>query len=244
MPSSFCGISIPGNQFGPPSSSSESSLSPLAAQKEVNSVISAIRETPSGESVKLTVFRGNANNNKKATPVEVLIQPTRTAPDAPATIGVLLSPNMLQTQILKSESAIQASKLAAQQTYDITSQTLAGFGEILKMMLQGGSSSSGGGGGVSGPIGLIKSGSDVVSTRDLTTVLMFASAISINLGVVNALPFPALDGGQIVFVLAEAVTGRKIDQRLQEGITSITILFLLFVTVRTAFGDVANILAR
>ena len=215
-------------------------MSPLAAQKEVGNVISVIRETPPGGSVRLTVFRGNGSSNKA--PVDVVIRPTRTSPDAPATIGVLLSPNMLKTQLLKSDNALQATRLAGQQVYDVTSQTLAGFGEILAMMLSGKGAPPGQ--SLSGPIGLIKSGSDVVSTRDMTTVLLFAAAISINLGVVNALPLPALDGGQLVFVLAEAVTGRKIDQRLQEGITSVAILFLLLVTVRTAFGDVENILSR
>jgi regulator of sigma E protease len=75
----------------------------------------------------------------------------------------------------------------------------------------------------------------------LATVLAFAGALSVNLGVINALPLPALDGGQLLFVLAEAVTGRKIDQRIQEGLTSVAVLLLLFVTVSTTFSDVGNI---
>jgi membrane-associated protease RseP (regulator of RpoE activity) len=67
--------------------------------------------------------------------------------------------------------------------------------------------------------------------------------LSVNLGVLNALPLPALDGGQLVFVLAEALTGRKVDQRLQESITSVAVLFLLWVSAFAAFGDVGNILS-
>lgn len=83
----------------------------------------------------------------------------------------------------------------------------------------------------------------MVATKDLTAVLLFAAALSVNLGVINALPLPALDGGQLVFVLAEALTGRKVDQRLQEGITSVAVLFLLWVSVSAAIGDVGNILS-
>ena len=82
-----------------------------------------------------------------------------------------------------------------------------------------------------------------MATQDWTAVFLFAAALSVNLGVINALPLPALDGGQLVFVLAEAITGRKVDQRFQEGITSIAVLFLLLVSISTAFSDVGNILA-
>jgi regulator of sigma E protease len=91
---------------------------------------------------------------------------------------------------------------------------------------------------------LIKTGTpEVVATKDLTTVLLFAAALSVNLGVINALPLPALDGGQLVFVLAEALTGRKVDQRLQEGISSVAVLLLLLVSISTAFSDVGSIIS-
>ena len=107
-------------------------------------------------------------------------------------------------------------------------------------MITGGN--SGTGAQVSGPIGLIKTGSDVVATKDWTAVLLFAAAISINLGVINSIPLPALDGGQLVFVLAEAVTGRKVDQRFQEGITGVAVLFLLLLSAGTFVGDLSSII--
>ena len=96
--------------------------------------------------------------------------------------------------------------------------------------------------GISGPVGLIRTGSEIVSTNDLATIVTFAAAISVNLAVVNSLPLPALDGGQMIFILFEAVTGRKVDQRLQESITSAAVLLLLLLTVGTTFSDVESIL--
>ena len=84
----------------------------------------------------------------------------------------------------------------------------------------------------------------MVATKDLTTILMFAAGLSVNLGVINALPLPALDGGQLVFVIAEAITGKKVDQKLQEGITSIAVLFLLWVSLSAAIGDVGSLFGR
>ena len=89
---------------------------------------------------------------------------------------------------------------------------------------------------MSNPIGFIRAGSEVVASNNILAVIGFVTAISINLALVNALPLPALDGGQMLFVLAEAVTvGRKIDQSLQELINSAALFFLLFVTFRTLF---------
>ena len=51
--------------------------------------------------------------------------------------------------------------------------------------------------------------------------------ITINIGVFNLLPFPALDGGRIVFLLIEALIGRKVDRQV-EGIVNFAGLMLLF----------------
>ena len=94
---------------------------------------------------------------------------------------------------------------------------------------------------MSGPIGVVKAGADVVSSSDLAAIVAFAASISVNLAVINSLPLPALDGGQLVFVLAEAVAGRKIDQQLQESINAAALTLLLFVSIGTAIGDVRSI---
>ena len=99
-------------------------------------------------------------------------------------------------------------------------------------------------GKLSGPIGLIQTGSEVVSTSDMAAVMMFAAAISVNLAVVNSLPLPALDGGQMVFILVEAISRRKVDQRLQENITSVAVLLLLLLSLSTTVGDVEGLFAK
>lgn len=204
------------------------------AQKQVTDVITAIRQTPSGDSISLQINRNNQ-------PVDVTVTPKRSDPLASPTIGVMLSPNLSKVDKLRSSGWLEASRMAYSYFYDLFSQTLDGTLSLLKMLVMGKGPPPGQ--SVSGPIGLIKTGTEVVSTQDWTAVFLFAAALSVNLGVINALPLPALDGGQLVFVLAEAITGRKVDQRFQEGITSIAVLFLLLVSISTAFSDVGNILA-
>jgi membrane-associated protease RseP (regulator of RpoE activity) len=77
----------------------------------------------------------------------------------------------------------------------------------------------------------------MVRTGDVNAVIFFAAAISINLAVFNSLPLPALDGGQIAFVLGEALSGKKIDQRLQEEINAIALLVLLLTSFSTVLID-------
>ena len=214
------------------------SQSPTAAdsQKAITELISTIRSTPDGDDVRLSVIR-----NKGTKPVDVTIQPARTQANSPKTIGVMLSPNFVKTELLKvnnpTEAVLPAAKLVSSQTQETAGGLLKFFGQLVSGKDTGGQQ-------VSGPIGLLKTGSDVVSTKDWSTVFAFAAAISINLGVVNAFPLPALDGGQLVFVLAEAVSGRKIDQRLQEEIIGITVLLLLFVSASAALGDVQNLVLK
>jgi RIP metalloprotease RseP len=212
------------------------SPSASASQKAISDFISVIRATPEGESLQVSILR-----NKGSEPITVDIRPQRLDAKAPKTIGVLLAPNYVRTEIVKVNNPIEAVTPAATLVSAITKETASGlftfFGQIIAGRDTGGQQ-------VSGPIGLLKTGSEVVATKNWSTVFAFAAAISINLGVVNAFPLPALDGGQLIFVLAEAATGRKIDQRLQEEIIGVTVLLLLLVSVSAALGDVQTLMIR
>jgi regulator of sigma E protease len=55
----------------------------------------------------------------------------------------------------------------------------------------------------------------------------------------NSLPIPALDGGQMVFILSEALTGKKVNQQLEERITSATVLLLILTSLVIFAGDLS-----
>jgi membrane-associated protease RseP (regulator of RpoE activity) len=219
-----------------------SSPSPYEAQRAVSNFIATIRATPEGQSLQLTVLHPNEQK-----PSLIVVQPQRQG-DSGMRIGASLSPNFVQTQRLQTSNPIDAARLAAQYAASLTAETASGLASFGASLVFGSSGGSGGGGGgmgqVSGPLGLIQSGSSVVATRDWSAVLLFTAAISINLGVINSFPLPALDGGQLLFVLTEAVTGRKVNQRFQERLTGIAVLFLVFVTASTFVGDLTSIVQR
>lgn len=96
---------------------------------------------------------------------------------------------------------------------------------------------------VAGPVGIIHIIGEVAQTG-LLNLLMLTALISINLGIINLLPIPALDGGRILFLLIEAVRGRPIEPE-KEGLIhflgfALLITFILFITyqdiLRLFFG--------
>lgn len=205
-----------------------------ASQKEISNVISTIRETPEGETVKLTIVHGRNSDSTDT----VSITPKRNG-DGLASIGVMLGPNYLRTDVVKASSIGDAVTKAGTAVYELTSQTASSIVGLLVSFVFGKGLPAGT--SMSGPIGVVKTGAEVVSSSDFAAVVAFAASISVNLAVVNSLPLPALDGGQLAFVLAEAAAGRRIDQRVQEGINAGALLFLLLVSFGTAVGDVTSI---
>ena len=203
----------------------------------MSDVISVIRAVPDGESVSVQILRAESEGAAKQSK-SLTIQPKR-SDGTVQTIGVMLGPNFDRIERLKSDNPVVAFQLAWEYLSDIFTQTLLGTISVLSSFLS--PSGPPPGQKISGPIGLISQGSSVVATKNWTAVLLFAAGLSVNLGVINALPLPALDGGQLVFVIAEAITGKKVDQKFQEGVTSLAVLFLLYISLTAAVGDVGSL---
>lgn len=120
---------------------------------------------------------------------------------------------------------------AAVTTYDVLYGTIKAFGTIIGQWVSGGSVDA----QLSGPVGI------AVLTRDVAQLgfiylLQFTAVLSINLAVINAAPFPALDGGRILFLIIEKLRGKKLPETA-EGIANtvgfgLLILLMIFVTVK------------
>jgi regulator of sigma E protease len=94
---------------------------------------------------------------------------------------------------------------------------------------------------VSGPIGIVETVGEVaqVSVSALVNLIVL---ISMNLGIFNLLPIPALDGGRIIFHLIDGIAGRKvIKKETEDAITGITLLILLGLMMLISVKDVINL---
>jgi len=96
---------------------------------------------------------------------------------------------------------------------------------------------------VSGPVGV----TEVVgqaARSNLPTLLYVMSVISINLGVFNLLPFPALDGGRFVFLAVEGVRGRPIDRKIENYVNFFGIMILFAFMIIVTFKDIFTLFAK
>jgi regulator of sigma E protease len=94
---------------------------------------------------------------------------------------------------------------------------------------------------ISGPINIAQFAGESAE-RGLGEFLGFLAIISISLGVLNLLPIPVLDGGQIVYQVAEAVKGSPLTERAQILGQQIGILALLLLMSFAFYNDIARIL--
>ncbi len=96
---------------------------------------------------------------------------------------------------------------------------------------------------ISGPIGIVQVVHDswMVSLRD---ALFWIGAISLNLGVLNLLPIPVLDGGTILMSFIEMITGRKISPKLLEKLILPFAILLIGLFLYLTFNDVSRIFSQ
>lgn len=71
--------------------------------------------------------------------------------------------------------------------------------------------------------------------------LLFLTMLSMNLAILNFLPIPALDGGHMVFLTAELIRGKKVDEQLEMKLTAAGVLMLLALMVFVFANDIINI---
>ncbi len=96
---------------------------------------------------------------------------------------------------------------------------------------------------LSGPLGIL-SAAGASASRGTATLLMFFTLLSANLAVLNILPIPALDGGHLVFLAAEWLRGKPVDERLQIRLTVGGVLCLLSLMVFATFNDITMFFFR
>jgi regulator of sigma E protease len=92
-----------------------------------------------------------------------------------------------------------------------------------------------------GPI-LIAQQAGQAAKLGLDVFLGFMALISVNLAVLNLLPVPVLDGGQLVFLIAEAVLRRPLSLRLRERLTAVGLALVLLLMVFAFSNDIRRVL--
>jgi regulator of sigma E protease len=74
----------------------------------------------------------------------------------------------------------------------------------------------------------------------ILTFMSLATLLTVNLGVVNLLPIPALDGGRLVFLIIEAVRGKPVPPEKEGIVHLIGIILLMILMVFVLFNDISR----
>lgn len=94
---------------------------------------------------------------------------------------------------------------------------------------------------IAGPVGIVGMVGDAASFG-VTALLTFTAIISLNLAVINLLPFPALDGGRLLFVAIESVTRRSIPPEWAGRLNLAGFAILMLLMIAVTYNDIARLL--
>ena len=94
---------------------------------------------------------------------------------------------------------------------------------------------------VAGPVGIFQI-TGIVAKSGVLNVLQFIGILSVNLAVINILPFPALDGGRFIFVAYEVITRRRPRPSLENWINTAGMATLLFLIFLVTLNDLTRII--
>ncbi|QUG41119.1 RIP metalloprotease RseP [Psychrobacillus sp. INOP01] len=171
----------------------------------------------SNELMEFTVERDGQEVNLSMTPNEVVAGKEKVGQ-----IGVQYSSPL-------EKNPVKAVVYGAEQTYEWTKRIFT----ILGTLITGNFSID----DLSGPVGIYKA-TEEVAQYGVYNLMHWAAILSINLGIMNLLPLPALDGGRLLFFLFEALRGKPIDKQKEGMVHFVGIMLLMVLMVVVTWNDI------
>ncbi len=160
--------------------------------------------------------------------IETIVAPEYSEQNQRALIGV-------QSSIVYEKQSIgTAFTLAVTQTGEILSMMVNALIDIFKSPSNA---------EVSGPIGIAQMAGQVAQSGFIP-LLNFAALLSLNLGIINLLPVPALDGGHFINLLIEAVCGKPLSPKALMYTQRAGVALLLLLTLVVTTNDIVNVIFK
>ncbi len=125
---------------------------------------------------------------------------------------------------------------AARETVQMSTMIFKSLGTVITKLVRHGKIEE----GVAGPVGIAVVTSEVAKTG-IMPFLEFIAMLSINLGILNVLPFPALDGGRAVFVVLEKIVRRKVRAELERAAHLIGFALLMTLVIVVTYRDIVGL---
>ncbi len=194
-----------------------------ASESSVQELIAIIKSSAE-KPVSLTVERGENIVDLTVTP--------RTGADGNGLIGVQLEPNGSPI-FRRPNSFAEPFRAGARQFEFLGRQIVDGFRQLVTDFTNVAPQ-------LKGPVKIVEFGADIAKS-DSGNLYFFAAFISINLAFINILPLPALDGGQLAFLLFEAIRGKPLPQKFQDVVMQSGLMLLLGLGVFLIIKDTTQL---
>jgi regulator of sigma E protease len=165
---------------------------------------------------------------------EVTLVPRWTPPEDEDALGIEVTAVEGSKQIVRqSYSPWTATALGTQRCVEI----LILFRNTIRSWIIGATTPQ-----VAGPVGIYQM-TRQVAEAGLIPLIVFTALISLNLGIINLLPLPALDGGRLVFLLVElARRGKRVSTRVEHLVNTIGFAVLILIMCVVTYFDIARII--
>lgn len=194
---------------------------------DVRSTVDYISKLPQGRAVEMVVDRAGEQLQLNSTTV--------TDPNTGLQrLGVMIDANSAKI-IAKATSFGDAAGVAT----DVFMRLVDDQFKSLQGVLTGVGSAE-----ILGPVGIVQQGEELVQSEGLLGIFIFFVTINLNLAFINALPLPALDGGKALFVFAEQVLGRRLDEGKKQDIELAFVLLVLLGLASLTVKDVSRLFGR
>ncbi|MBW2107784.1 MAG: RIP metalloprotease RseP [Deltaproteobacteria bacterium] len=165
----------------------------------------------------------------RITPKQVASQNLFGEPEDKYVIGITASGNYSIQRL----SPIGCLAEGLRQTWKIAELTVVSVGKILTGKLSAKT--------IGGPI-MIAQLAGENARAGMTSFIFFIALLSVNLGILNLLPIPVLDGGHLMFFVVEALTRRPVNLKMREVAQQIGMALLILLMVFVFYNDIARIL--
>jgi len=184
--------------------------------------------------VKLEVLRGGETLNIDLKLKEIEVEESDGTTSRRPMIGIK---SISSYEITRENYGLWRSFCEAnKKTWNITTATLRGVGQ----MFTGKRDSK----ELGGIIRIAEMSGDISKSNDLLDFVIFMAVLSINLGLINLFPIPALDGGHIVFCLIEMLTGREINEKAKMWMFKIGLALILALMIFATWNDIVHLFNR
>ena len=162
---------------------------------------------------------------------EINAAPRINPPEGEGALGIALA----KTGII-SYPWYKSLWLGIKSAFIISWEIIKGFTDLLKNLITSGKIPR----DISGPVGIAVL-TNQAATLGFIYLLQLVAIISLNLAVLNLIPFPALDGGRLLFLGIEKIKGSKVNPKVENAIHSVGIVLLLALVILITYKDILKL---